>query len=354
MKKRRAAAAARALAAGAFLMILPAGARAETPQTEDEKYRRAIDAAVDAGLEYLARVQLPDGSFPGMPMCNAVAALSVMAFLAKGHTPGHPPYGDNINRAIDFVLSTQQPDGTLIGPGGGQMYSHNIACLMLSEVSGMVDAARQERIRTVLSRALQVTLAAQKVQKPEAHRGGWRYAPNSGDSDLSHSGWAMMALRSARNAGMPVPREAVDDAVAFIKRCACPDGGFAYQPGGGSGLARAGVGLLCLELSGEHRSEMAARTAAYILQRIRQGWGGEIFYYGSYYCAQGMFQYGGREWEECAPLIYDTLLKLQAPDGSWNPMPGSPHEDGPGPAYRTAVAILALGVTYQQLPIYQR
>ena len=42
-------------------------------------------------------------------------------------------------------------------------------------------------------------------------QGGWRYTPNATDSDLSHSGWAFMALRSARNSGAPVPRESFGD-----------------------------------------------------------------------------------------------------------------------------------------------
>ena len=34
---------------------------------------------------------------------TAVTSLATMAFLARGHTPGQGLYGDNVNRAIDFV-----------------------------------------------------------------------------------------------------------------------------------------------------------------------------------------------------------------------------------------------------------
>lgn len=335
-------------AAAALLLIGGApAARADRASGEDAKYHKVIDEAVDSGLAYLAKAQKPDGSFDNN--CNAVVSLCVMAFLAKGYQPGLEPHGATINRGIDFILASVNPaNGALIGAGGGQMYSHNISVLMLSEVSGMVDPERQARIDEVLPRATQLTLAAQKVNKAEAHRGGWRYEPTSTDSDLSHSGWGIMALRSARNAVAPVPREAIDDGIKFIKRCASADGGFGYQPGGGAGLARTGVGLLCLELSGEHRTDQTRKAGRLILDWFQKQQGvGEHFYYAMYYCAQGMFQLGEGEWQEFAPLLYEMLVKRQAADGAW--------QGGESTAcYQTAMACLALSVSYRQLPIYQR
>lgn len=315
---------------------------------EDEKYQRAFDDAVDKGLDFLARSQSADGSIGGNT--PAITSLAVMAFLAKGHTPGLPPYGDTINRGIDFVLSVPGASGTLIG-GGGQMYSHTISTLMLSEVSGMVDPERQARIDTVLPRAVEIILAAQAVRKSDAHDGGWRYAPNSTDSDISHSGWALMALRSARNNGAPVPREAIERAAKFILRCRTADGGFAYQPGGGSGLARTGIGLLCLELSGRHRDDVTLKAGQYLAKAFKPGVPPRdpFLYYTFYYSANGMFQLGDKEWEAFAPAIYETILKLQRPDGSW--AGGGPEAN---PHYSTSMAILALSVSYRQLPIYQR
>jgi hypothetical protein len=234
------------------------------------------------------------------------------------------------------------------------MYAHNISTLMLSEVSGMVDPERQRRIDEVLPKALWVILAAQNVPKGPGNKGGWRYDPTSSDSDMSHSGWAMMALRSARNSGTAVPKEAIDDAVKYILGCRMPDGGFGYTAGGGSGLARSAAALLCLELSGKHREEVTLKAGEYVLDRFGKGWGGEHFYYGIYYCAQGLYQLGEAQWETFAPRLYETLLRVQQPDGSWGAYPGAASEDGPGACYRTAMAVLALSVSYRQLPIYQR
>ena len=335
------------------IFVIALTVRADTAADEDTKFQKAFDAANDRALAYLAKAQLPNGSWPGdMRENTAIASLGVMAFLARGSTPSVPPYGNVINRGIDFVLNSQSPEGSLIGYGGGQMYSHNISTLMLSEVSGMVDPERQKRVDEALAKALKIILDAQLVKKGESQRGGWRYVPHSNDSDLSHSGWALMALRSARNNGAPVPREAIDDALKYIARCSNKDGGFAYQPGGGSSVAMTGVGLLCLELSGRHRDEVTTKAAQHIIRDFKDKWNDRFVFYTLYYVAQAMFQFGGEEWENFAPEFYSTVLKLQRPDGSW--MAWREQEPQAGPCYCTSMAVLALSVSYRQLPIYQR
>ena len=326
-----------------------------TPVTQDIMYQKSFDDSIDKALSFLAKSQLPDGSFPGgMPNNTAITSLCVMSFLARGYNPSLAPFGDVIDKGIDFVLLSQSADGSLIGKGGGQMYSHNISTLMLSEVSGMLTPERQKRVDVALGKALKIIIDAQRVPKSEAHRGGWRYETKSGDSDLSHSGWALMALRSARNNGAPVPKEAIQDAVGFIMKCRAQNGGFGYQPGGGSSLPQTGVALLCLELCGHHREDSTLKAGEYISQKydaLKTG-GIPFFYYTHYYLSQGMFQLGEEQWEKFGPKIYETLLKLQKEDGSWPPV--GQHETQPGPCYATAMAVLALSVTYHQLPIYQR
>jgi hypothetical protein len=311
--------------------------------TEDERFRKSFDEAIDRGLVFLRQKQEPNGSWENHA---GVTSLGVMAFLAKGFGPGLKPHGETVNRGIDYILGLPNKNG-YINQGGGGMYTHCIAALMLSEVSGMVDPERQERIDRLLPKALEVILVAQRVPKADKMKGGWRYEPTAGDSDISLSGWAFMALRAAKNSAAPVPRESIDRGLEFLKRCGNQDGGFGYTPGGGSGSARTGVGLLCLELSGLHRSSETLKAGAYL---AKKGWKESHQYYAAYYIAQGMFQLGGAEWEEFAPKLYEGLLGLQDADGSWR----GGGEGGTGPSYRTAMAVLALSVSYRQLPIYQR
>ncbi len=328
---------------------------AQESEEEDPlaQYEQKVDEAVDRGLTYLAEAQQEDGTWPsGWGKNTGIASLCVMAFLAKGYTPGTGQYGDAINKGIDFVLNSRQENGMLLGGGRSQgpMYSHTIAALMLSEVSGMVDLERQEKVDEVLPEALKIILAAQKIRKSDRFKGGWRYQPNSSDSDISCTGWPLMALRSARNNGAEVPTEAIEDALGFITRCHNRDGGFGYQPGGGSGPGRTGVGLLCLELCGRHRSEAAIAAGKWLLKRPPRNPRESHFYYAIYYCSQGMFQLGDEYWEPFAAQMYENLLKAQQENGSW-PKGSSSRE---GECYTTAMSVLAMSVPYCQLPIYQR
>jgi len=340
----------------AALVALAPLARADEESPALAKYREPVDKALDRALEYLAKHQESDGSFESRSMrrSTAITSLAVMAFLAKGYTPGQAPYGDVIDRGIDFVLGAQQWNGMLVGDtrSHGPMYSHCISTLMLSEVSGMVSPERQKRLDVALGKALRLILAAQKMPKPRHHKGGWRYQHNSHDSDISCTGWALMSLRSVRNAGGAVPREAIDDAVQFVLNCRSRDGGFGYQPGGGSGLARTGTALLCLELCGRHNTTETLGAGDWILRHMRETGRDGFFYYGIYYTSQGMFQLGNEYWEKFADNMYSTLLKMQQPDGSWSE--GRGNEARAGRCYSTAMAILALTPAYRQLPIYQR
>lgn len=331
-----------------------AGAEADDPAAERQE---EIDTAIDRALKHLSERQRDDGAFEGGKEGNtAITSLAAMAFLAKGHTPGTGPYGEVINKAVDFVVASQRENGLLLGHriANGPMYSHGIATLMLSEVSGMLSEDRQKRVDAAQSRALKLILDAQNHKKRGKHdEGGWRYQPNSPDSDISCTGWQLMALRSARTNGAPVPKEAIEEGIEFILRCHDKDGGFKYKPrSGGAGLGRTGTALLCLELTGHHDQPITRKAGDFILRdigvtgrgkrRIKDG----HFFYATYYCSQAMFQLGGEYWRGWASVMYPQLLESQRKDGSWRGRHGS--------TYCTAMSVLAMGVVYRQLPIYQR
>ena len=339
-----------------FVAVVIQGERTARPDEESEallKYKDLIDTSVDKALEYLATQQAENGSFPGQyGQTTAMAALAGMAFLSKGYTPGLGPFGENINRSIDFVLSNEQirdgkPSGYLLHSAQGKMYAHCISTLFLSEVSGMVDPQRQERIDDVLPRSLSLILTAQQVPKDPRFKGGWRYEPQSRDADLSLTGWAIMALRSAKINGAAIPNDAINDAVQFVVRCQPPgakgEKGFSYQPSQGGKPAMTGVGILCMALCGHHADKMLPRAGDYMLaNNLNQRWGGSHFFYGIYYCSQASFQLGGKYWDTWASGMYQNSLDHQQQSGSW------------GDPYKTAMTVLALTVSYRQLPVYQR
>jgi len=338
--------------------LAPPAARADKAAAVLAKYKVPVDNAIEAALAYLAKSQLEDGTFPGgMPKNSAITSLAVMAFLAKGNTPGVGPYGEVINNGIDAVLASQQSNGLLSAGSrshGSFGYSHCICTLMLSEITGMVDPKRQEKVDVALGKALKLILSAQRVKKKQSRdQGGWRYQHTSPDSDISCTGWALMSLRSARNNGADIPGEAIAQALKYVMNCRASDGGFCYQSNrSGPGLARTGTALLCLELCGQHGSKVCLQAGDWILRNLQRKYGDSNFYYGLYYSAQGMFQLGGEHWEKFGAHLYEMMLRFQQKDGSWPQ--GSGHEAKAGPCYATAMSVLAMSVSYRQLPIYQR
>ena len=331
----------------------------ETPRKDDAADDR-VDLATDRGLEYLARTQNPDGSWSttGFGKNAGIASLAVMAFMAKGHTPGEGPYGERVNKAIDYVLScADAKTGVIVAKDSsshGPMYSHGICTLMLAEAVGMTSGEREKKIRAALEKAVKLILQSQAIKRSNARQqGGWRYQASSRDSDISCTGWQLMSLRAAKNTGADVPVEAINQAVAYIKRSACKGGGFGYQPGGGPNRPRTGTGILSLEICGKHHEPEAIAGADWLMKHP-PAWPDRFFYYGVYYCSQAMFQVGGKHWEFYRPRLESLLLSLQQEDGSWPKPPSGGSELNAGPPYFTATAVLALSVKYHYLPIYQR
>ena len=312
----------------------------------------AVDIAIERGLEYLLSAQKDDGSFHGQfGDTVAVPALASMACLATGHVPGDAKYGRLIEKSLDFVLEKHDDAGYFGAAGNGRMYAHSIATLFLTEVSGMVSKERQAQIDEILPKAIKVILDAQNVKKSEYDDGGWRYNPDSGDSDTSCSGWALMALRSARLNGAQFPKSAIDRAVAYMHRHHHKEKGcFGYQGADQYAETLSGAGILCLELCGKHEDPDSMTAAKYLMSVYREKLAEEGYaYYGLYYASQGLFQIGGDNWREFRDWMYAAYLPRQRANGAW-PEHGSERSE----PYATAMTILAFAVPYRQLPVYQR
>lgn len=319
-----------------------------------------VTRAVDHALRYLEDEQREDGSWwsRGFDANTGIVGLAVMAFLARGHEPGRGIYGDVIDRGIAWILESR--NGELLHRKTsrihGSMYSHGIAALLLGEVIGMVDEdrARFAKLSRVHRDAVELILRAQRLPKNRWNAGGWRYTPEALNSDLSVSGWQLLALRAAQEAGLPVPKESIDLAVTYVLQCARPDGAFSYQPNSDvTTVGLTGTGILTLEICGRHGSKEAKRGGEWLLRNPLE-WNQEWFYYGVYYGSQAMYQLGEKYWEAYQPIVRTILLEKQNEDGSWPFPPAAVAEEPAGEVYATALAVLALSVEFRYLPIYQR
>jgi len=335
------------------IILLPAcssSVHAQPKWTDDD-----VDRSIAQALEYLSKRQLANGAWiiDNIGESTAATSLAVMSFLAAGHVPGEGPYGTQIERGVRWVLDHQEPNGMLIHKTShGPMYSHGISTLMLAEVVGMLSVEDADRARRALEKAVRLILEAQAIPKNERHQGGWRYQPASRDSDLSVTGWQLLALRAAKDIGCDVPAESIDLAVEYIRRCATRENkGFAYQPNGGATPTRNGTGILCLEICGVHESAEAVGAADRLLSEPLEP-KDSYFYYGVYYCSIGMFKMGGEYWEKTRDHLVPTLLELQEATGKFRSQGAT--ENNTGEVYTTSLAVLALAIEYRYLPIYQR
>jgi hypothetical protein len=368
---------------GLLLAVLPCSAQTlELPALEPEQ--APVDilpeqiAAVGRGLQWLADHQNEEGSWTakiGYKLNNdynftstehghvGVTALACMAFLAGGNLPGRGPYGDNVERGLNFVLDSVQEDG-YITRHRTRMYSHAFATLFLAEIYG---TTHREDVRRKLQRAVDYIVKSQNLE------GGWRYEPYAPESDMSIVVCQVLALRAARNIGIRVPKATVDRAARYVVdsavsgRTANPgrrfgrnleQGTFSYQRDdySRSSFALTSAGVTALHGLGIYSDKAIEKGIEFLIRTMPrfnadrgvQGRGHYFFWYGHYYGVQAMYTVGSPYWEPYFEEIRDLLLKMQNKDGSW------PNRTGPGPAFGTAMGVLILEIPYRFLPIFQR
>jgi hypothetical protein len=315
--------------------------------TRDVAMKATTLPAVRRGLEYLRRMQNPDGSFGvGLYSRNVgVCGLAGLAMMADGSTPGRGPYGRAVDRALAFLSGCCRDSGFIThddSASHGPMYEHGFATLFLAEAYGM---ARAAGLREKLSNAVRLIIETQNRE------GGWRYFPERRDADISVTICQVMALRAAKNAGLYVPPATIDRCVAYIRRSQNSDGGFVYQlsMGGPSKFPRSAAAVVALNNAGIYDGPELERALDYVMAFLPGSSAAAMenhFLYGHYYAVQAMWQAGGERWRRWYPAIEAELSQRQQADGAWL--------DSVSPIYGTAMACLILLMPRNHLPVFQK
>jgi squalene cyclase len=321
----------------AALMLLPA---APDEKKDEVKMTDAGRKATARALAWLAKAQNADGSWSDSryPHNTAITSFALLAFLSQGHVPDQGPYGKEVGKGMRFLLSCAREDGYLIGSRGGNMYCHGMATLALAELWGV---SHDKALKPALTKAVAVIVGAQ------AREGGWRYSPRPSGSDISVTIMQVMALRAAKNAGIHVKDEVVKNALKYVHSCADRggSGGFCYQPGSGPGFARTAAAACVLYLTGEYKEAKIDKAVKYMHDHFNTS---GHFWYGHYYASHAMHQRGGDDWKKWYARLNKTFLPLQKENGSFG------GQEEAGAVYRTAIAVIALSVPMNYLPIFQR
>jgi hypothetical protein len=294
-----------------------------------------IESVYVKGLAYLVSTQTATGGWPDSNGSQpGVIGLAVLAMLGHGDDPNFGPHSMAIKRGLNAILTQANPENGYLG---STMYNHGFATLALAEAYGTVN---DPRLGPALKKAVGLILTSQ-AQNPT---GAWRYSPESRNADTTVSGAQMVALYAARNAGLHVPQEAIEQGLLFYRRAQSGDGGFGYTSAGSANAIRTAIGSLVFALGHQKDSSEFKRAFRY----LQQGGGDDRSkpYYYMYYASQAYFHADASAWSVWNAAHVKVLAETQNADGSWNGSNGA--------TFSTSAALLSLALNYRLLPIYER
>jgi hypothetical protein len=361
---------------------------------------KATEGAVDAALRWLAYHQEKEGHWvAGKYLDNknirhggraewsrtydpGVSGLATLAFLGAGHTLKVGEYKNNVQRAIAWFLSQQDAEGNFAAKHGQghdfRIYCHCIATLACAEALGMNGGKdfgeysdKQPTLRTAVEKGVALILKWQ-TQNPQ---GGWSY-PATGPVDPTVTGWAVMALKSAKIAGVVIPPESFLKAreamlqVTEIDKAKSDYGqtsvGYRAKKAfdfGSKGYACTAAGMVInLFMGMAPGDDLIQGAAGFITQedalpawtfKPESGASDHQNLYYWYYGTLGCFQAGGDTWKKWNVKMKDALIPNQRKDGdasgSWNP--DDVWGAWGGRVYSTALGALCLEVYYRYVKL---
>ena len=220
----------RAVLAGLILLRAAAPAAAQPPVAKTgEVVPRDVREMYDRGLQYLAASQSEKGDWPGgVETGPGGTGIALMAFLASGEDPNFGLYSNNVRRALRSIITDQNASTGILG---NSMYHHGFATLGLAEAYGAVDERSlwpDGKAPRSIGQALELAVRAAVTSQKKNSFHAWRYSPDSTDADTSVSGAVTVGLLAARNAGIEVPDEAVDQAVTYFTKMTSAGGEVGY------------------------------------------------------------------------------------------------------------------------------
>jgi hypothetical protein len=323
------------------------------------------EAAVARGLHWIAQHQNANGSWSfdhrggacqgrcGNPGNLAAAtkgatAMALLPFLGAGQTHKDGKYKKNVLAGLEFLLGHANETGHFMEPGG-RMYSHGLCAITLCEAFALT---QDKGLRGPAQKAIDFIVYAQ-----DEKGGGWRYSPKEA-GDTSVMGWQVMALQSARAAGLRVPAVTLNKANSYLDKAEWKKSGrYGYLPNTGPKPAMTAEGLLCRMYLRPNRNQNRLMQGVNHLARTRPPNKKKPDLYYLYYASQVFHHVGGKQWEDWNYYMRESLINSQVTNGhaygSFQPG-GSSHDKSGGRLYVTALSVCCLEVYYRHLPLFRQ
>ncbi|MHC4780412.1 MAG: prenyltransferase/squalene oxidase repeat-containing protein [Planctomycetota bacterium] len=177
------------------------------PEPDYEK----LDPIFNTGLAWLARNQHPAGcwgtrqspekSISELPLDGhgmETTGLGLLAFLGVGHSHRRGKHKGTVKKALKFLAGKQGKDGSFPGIAGdrNEGRAHAICAMALAEAYGL-----SNRSPLLHDRAQN---AVNHLVRRQQAGSGWARGDGS-LADTVTTGWALMALKSARVATLEIP-----------------------------------------------------------------------------------------------------------------------------------------------------
>jgi hypothetical protein len=378
------------------------GGKGQTKQTE---------SAVEAGLRWLARHQDDDGSWSpdnfvkncqGGTVCEhskgfgygeytvGTTGLALLAFLGAGYdhratkawtdpfTKKTIRVGDVVKKGLIYLKDRQTETGSFVEETNHKWgYNHSIAALAMTEAYGL---SRAPQWKPVAQKGIDCLIAGQNPAPGGTGLWAWRYKPQSGDNDISVTGWCVMALKSAELAGLRMSEDSMQGAFNFTEEVTDKTSGhvgYTKREEAGQQVKAQGKNddymnhpalsavAMCVRTFVKHNpDDPMLEAGAKLIMKDLPVWDKKkksIDYYYWYYASLALNQYdgpdspkkgGGRIWDEWNKELKKALLDNQVnnqklcSDGSWD---GDDRwgVDGGGRVFATATNTLTFEVYYR-------
>lgn len=335
------------------------------------------DNAVLEGLRWLARHQHPAGfwqligsyrnpALPGRENRNAATAMALLAFQGYGVTPYSKEeelvdFARTVHVAWQWLLREQDEDGCFFrhgaAPNNDRFYTHGLCTIALCELLAMT---KDESLRKPAQAAIDYCVKHQNVM------GGWRYNADryTADSDVSVTGWIVLALKCGESAGLTVPPKTYEEISRFLDDMARENGSqYVYRAGEGITRSMTAEALLCRQLLGWHGDDwrvvrgLKSLVDPEGLPTFVRAQRRDVYYW--YYATNALYHAGGESWKTWNDVMRDDLVRQQvqtgAEKGSWDPTKPTADIWGNqyGRHYTTCFSILVLEVYYRYAKVHE-
>jgi hypothetical protein len=332
-----------------------------------------------------AHCNCPD---PGRKHDIAGTAFGLLPLMAAGNTYKQGKYKTSVRLGLDFLARKQARDGSFPTTSNFSAYENALAAIAICEACAMTKDELHPSAGPYLTNAIR---AIDRIVKSQSPRGGWGYEPRSPIPDTSLTFWHIWALKSAVNAGVYVPKETFDPMESYLDRVtdrtfpgywyrdpAMPAGNMPMDPGPRPSLLP--VGLLSREMlnyipdakefarSAKALSQLTipptkepmplpAALLSLPIDSPQRNEGMGIYFF--LFSRMALHNVGGEDWDEWNRKTRDVLIAGQDKGdqftrehrgGSWSPI-GEPWMEEGGRLMSTSLAILALEVYYSSVPL---